>query len=244
MPATGLRPRGPRRPVSAGRIAARRLGVLAILALLAWVVWGSPLFALREEGVSIASDGDVVDLSAARAAVEPFIGTPLPSLDLGAVGDSLRGVAGVWEAEAIRAWPHGLDIVLTERVPVAAIAASGRGYLVVDIEGVELASLDRPPGDLPVVTVPADPGNSRILAAVLTVAGALPPDLAIRVEAVRAETEDSVTLFLRNGPRIEWGSAEESALKAEVVRVLLATDAASRAVIDVSAPTLPVTRDG
>lgn len=222
---------------------ARRLGVLAIAGAIVWTVWWSPLFALRADEVSVSSDGDLVDLGAARQAVEPFSGTPLTRLDLGDVEEALRGVTGVFETQVVRAWPHGLSVEIVERVPVAVVADSSRGYLLVDIEGAELAVLPQPPDDLPVVTVPIGEDNSRILEAALTAAAALPPDLAIRVEAIRAETEDSVTLFVKNGPRIEWGSAGESALKAEVVGVLLSSGDPLPAVIDVSAPTLVVTRD-
>ncbi|MBN2176206.1 MAG: cell division protein FtsQ/DivIB [Demequinaceae bacterium] len=234
---------GPSRP-SAARIVVRRLGLLALVGALVWGVWWSPLFALRSEGVSISVDGSLVDPAEVREAVEPFIGVSLPRLGLDEVEAAVAAVPGVKGATATLSWPHGLAIEVVERVPIAAIADSRLGYLLVDVEGAVLASSTAAPEGMPVVTVPVGEENSRILMAALTVAGSLPPELAVRVEAVRAETEDSVTLFLRNGPRIEWGSAEDSALKAEVVVVLLGSDAASSAVIDVSAPTLPVTREG
>ncbi len=209
-----------------------------------WIVWWSPLFALRADEVSVSSDGDLVDLEATRQAVEAFVGTPLTRLDPNEVEEALDSVTGVYDAQAVRVWPHGLSVEIVERVPVAVVADSNRGYLLVDIDGVELAVHEQPPEDLPVVTVPIGEGNSRILEAALTAAAALPPDLAIRVEAIRAETEDSVTMFVRDGPRIEWGSAEDSALKAGVVEVLLSSDEPAPAVIDVSAPTMVVTRDG
>jgi cell division protein FtsQ len=188
-------------------------------------------------------DGELVDPAEAHAAVDPFVGVSLPRLDLGAIEAAVGAVPGVREASATRSWPHGLVVEVVERVPVAAIADSGTGYILVDVEGVELASLVSEPTEVPVLTVPIGEDNARILTAALTVAGALQPELKVRVEAVRAETEDSVTLFLKDGPRVEWGSADDTDLKVEVLRVLLNSDAASVAVIDVSAPTLPVTRD-
>jgi cell division protein FtsQ len=233
-----------RRQVSAGRIVARRLGVLAVVGIAVWVVWFSPLFALRGEEISVSSDGVLVDLAAARQVVEPFVGTPLTRLDPSEVEAALGTVPGVLDSQVVRSWPHGLSVEIVERIPVAAVADSSQGYLLVDIEGVELAVSAQPPDGLPVVTVPVGEDNSRVLAAALAAAAALPPDLAIRIEAIRAETEDSVTLFVKDGPRIEWGGAEDSTLKARVVEVLLSSDGEAAAVIDVSAPTLVVTRDG
>lgn len=231
------------RPVSTGRIVARRLGVLAVAGFIVWVVWWSPIFALRAEEVSVVSDGSLVDIDAVGGVVDVFVGKPLTRLDLGDVEEACGTVVGVLDVRAEREWPHGLTVEVTERTPVATIADSAQGYLLVDIEGVVLDILDQPQGDLPVVTVPVGEGNSRILSAALTAVAALPPELAIRIEAVRAETEDSVTLFVRDGPRIEWGSAEDSALKAQVIEVMLSVGGTPPEIIDVSAPTLVVTRD-
>ena len=72
----------------------------------------------------------------------------------------------------------------------------------------------------------------------------MPADLRDRVGDMSASTEDSVTFTLRKGPRVEWGSAENSNLKAQVLAVLLESKQASNAaVIDVSAPTLPITKN-
>jgi cell division protein FtsQ len=64
------------------------------------------------------------------------------------------------------------------------------------------------------------------------------------VTAISAATEDSVSFTLHKGPLVEWGSAEDSALKAQVLQVLLESKQARKAdVIDVSAPTLPITKN-
>jgi len=239
---TGVRTRRPS-PLSSGRIVARRLGVLAAVGLVVWGVWWSPLFELRAEEVSVVMEASLVDPALVQAAIEPFVGTALPRLDLGAVEAAVTAVPGVREATVIRSWAHGLQVEAVERVPVAAIADSGAGYILVDVDGVELAFLDSKPTEVPVVTVPVGEDNARILAAALAVAGALPPELMVRVEAVRAETEDSVTMFLKDGPRVEWGSADDMDLKVGVLRVLLNSEASTVAVIDVSAPTFPVIRE-
>ncbi len=234
-------PRRPRR-VTRARLVARRLGLLAVVGGLVWGVWWSPLFALEPSQVHITMDGALVSSADVLSAVQAFDGTALPRLDLGAVEEAVTGVSGVRDATVTRSWPRGLDVAVVERRPVAAIADASEGYVIVDSEGVGLSIVTEKPEDLPVVTVPIGEENARILAAALTVAGALPNELSARVEAVRAETEDSVTLFLRDGPRVDWGSGEDSDLKAEVLVLLLGSDLGEVSVIDVSAPTLPVTR--
>ena len=64
------------------------------------------------------------------------------------------------------------------------------------------------------------------------------------MKSVSAATEDSVQFTLADGPMVEWGSAEDSKLKAQVLGVLLGSKHARKAdVIDVSAPTLPITKN-
>ena len=90
--------------------------------------------------------------------------------------------------------------------------------------------------------VPA--GDERVLQSALGVINSLPAELSARVTAISAATEDSVSFRLSKGPLVEWGSAEDSKLKGKVLMALLESKAASKAdVIDVSAPTLPITKN-
>ena len=66
---------------------------------------------------------------------------------------------------------------------------------------------------------------------------ALPQGLASRVDHVEVVTVDQITLVMRDQREVLWGSAEESALKAEVVDKLLAAQEASY--YDVSVPGQP-----
>ncbi|MDR2996567.1 MAG: hypothetical protein LBU78_00445 [Microbacterium sp.] len=56
---------------------------------------------------------------------------------------------------------------------------------------------------------------------------------------VRAATPDSVTLILKGGKTILWGSAEDSAAKSVILSKLMAKNPNSRA-FDVSSPSVPV----
>ncbi len=80
-----------------------------------------------------------------------------------------------------------------------------------------------------------------MLSAVLGVLEQLPEDLLAQVGEVSATTQDSVNFTLRDGAAVEWGSDQDSPLKAAVLSALRAapeTAGASR--YDVSAPTMPV----
>jgi cell division protein FtsQ len=67
---------------------------------------------------------------------------------------------------------------------------------------------------------------------------AIPDEVRSTVVRVTAGSRDDVTLGLRNGATVRWGSVEDSALKARVLAGLLAVKATR---YDVSAPLLPTT---
>ena len=226
-----------RRHLVAG--AAVVVGVLG----LGWLLFGSPVLALDPAGVDVQGAGTVVAVDQVQAVVAAHSGTPLPRLDTVALRDELLDVPGVREARVTRAWPTGLSVTLVAREPVAAVPddAPTPGFALLDQDGVQVGRVDAAPAGLPVVDVPV--GDKRTLAAVLGVLQQLPADLLAQVEGVSAHTQDTVTMQLRDGVRVDWGSAHETPLKIAVLGALRASPAAAGAtVIDVSAPRLPVTK--
>ena len=155
----------------------------------------------------------------------------------------LKDIPGVREAHVVRHWPNGLVVTLVslESQSRRSLMPAG-GFTLVDDEGVQVGRAAKAPKGLPTLAVPTD--KPKVLAAALGVMSALPADLADRVTSVSAATEDSVQFTLSKGPLVEWGSAEDSELKAQVLDVLLGSKHARKAdVIDVSAPTLPITKN-
>jgi len=67
---------------------------------------------------------------------------------------------------------------------------------------------------------------------------AMPRRLSDQVAEVRAKTMDSITLQLHDGDTVVWGSADDSAAKAEALALILQRKAS---VYDVSVPDLPTT---
>lgn len=219
----------------------KRLAIVAAAVAVAWVVALSPVFRFEQGAAEVTGAGAFVDMMIVDAAIAAHDGESLVLLDGGHLEDQLREVPAVADAQVEKVWPKGLLVTLTAREPVAAIPQEDGTFLLVDDEAETVFREEAPPADLPVVQVPVADG-ARVLAAVLGVIDELPVDLRARVENIEAPTEDSVRFTLRDGPQVEWGGVDESATKAQVLEILLASEAAAGAkVIDVSAPTLPIT---
>jgi len=214
----------------------------AVVVLIVWLALRSPLFSLDPAKVELSGGTPEVDAMAIDAVLAEYDGASLALLNVPHIADQLRDLVGVQDATVERVWPAGLRVAITPRHPVAAIA-SGEGFVLLDADAVTVGEVDVAPVNLPILDIPLGTDNDRILDAVLEVVRNLPQDVLDRVSSVGAQTEDTVTFTLRDGPRVEWGCSQDSALKAQVLDVMLTSGVASTAdVIDVSAPTLPITR--
>jgi len=220
----------------------RRCGYVVVLAAAVWLVLLSPVFALDPGKVEVSGYGTVVDPKAVRAAVDEQEGHSLATLSMSHLASQLKDIPGVREAHVARHWPDGLVVTLESREPVAAVPDVAGGFTLIDDEGIQVGRAAQAPKGLPTLAVPTD--KPKVLTAALAVMASLPTVLSDRVKSVSASTEDSVQFTLVDGPRVEWGSAEDSKLKAQVLGVLLGSKQARNAdVIDVSAPTLPITKN-
>jgi len=241
------RRRGAERAGARARARRRRTARLTLtltsVALAVWAGWFSPVFALSAAKVDVAGLGESVDGAAVRAAIGPYVGTPLPRLDPGVMTAAVEGIAGVRSAAVTRKWPNGVRVAITPRVAIAAVPGDGGTYVLVDADGVALGEPTGDPGTLPVVNVAVGPDHARALGALVSVLGALPTALGQRVQSAGAQTEDTVEFTLGDGTKVVWGSASQAALKAQVVLTLLDSGSFAAAVIDVSAPSLPVTHN-
>ncbi|WP_159448852.1 cell division protein FtsQ/DivIB [Demequina sp. NBRC 110053] len=207
-------------------------------AAAAWVLLMSPVFAFDEQNIEASGFGTVVDPADVESIVAEQSGTSLVLLNTAHVEDRLEELVGVHTAEVERVWPAGLRITIDSAEPVAAIPVADGTVVLLDQTGTQVAEADEAPADLPLVNVPLNAEDARILDGVIAVIDEMPVELRDRIRDIEAQTEDSIHFVLRDGPSVEWGSAEESALKAEVLLVLL-DERAGAEVIDVSAPTLP-----
>lgn len=248
--ASRTRRRFRRRQWSRRWLAVRPLLVIVALLLMvgtgAWVVWFSP--ALTTAQVRVSGTASLPEPLVRRAAQVP-LGTPLARIDLAAIDARVERIAEVESAEVTRAWPHAVEIAVVERRPVATVQRGDRWWLL-DDEGRLFGERARRPVALAEVR-PArgrTPVDREAVREVARVVSSLPGDLAARVSFVTVATVDQITLTLRDGRRVVWGSADDSALKAEVLVALLGSREARRidgqpaSSYDVSVPSQPTVR--
>jgi cell division protein FtsQ len=217
--------------------------ILAVLVTGVWLVLYSSVAAVR--GVTVVGNHQV---SAAhiRAVAKAPIGTPLARADLAAVQARVEAIADVRSVSVSRSWLHTIRIEVTERQPVAVVSrdagVQGEPLRAVDLDGVLFGSYASRPQGLPLIRTA--PGvTAEVLAEAAKVVSSLRADIASRVRYVDVASIDKISLTLRNGPQVLWGSADDSEEKAQVLAVFLNGSAAKKITrIDVSVPGKPTTR--
>lgn len=215
------------------------LVIVPIVLAVVWLAWFSPWLAVSRVEVSVSSAPEVAGpLSAdeVRAAAQVETGVPLLRVDTGAIEQRIAQVPQVESVTVTRAWPDAVVIDVVRRTPVAIVAGTSGGYDVVDATGAVIRTVSSVEDGVPVVRASGDG-----VAAAVAVARDLPEEIRRRVVTVEASTRNDVTLILKNGAEVMWGSAEEGPFKAEVLLVLLKEVDARY--YDVSSPGVPATSD-
>lgn len=213
--------------------------ILAVLGVLlaglgGYAVYFSSWLTVQE--VEVTGNTTISSVRIEKVARAP-IGTPLARADLTAIAARVEALPAVRSAHVSRSWPDAVHIEVEERVPVAVVDR-GDGLQAVDESGVLFGSYRSRPDDLPLVIT--EPGvKAEALAEAARVVGSLRADIAARVRFIDVKSVDKILLRMEDGRRVTWGSAENSAEKAEVLAVLL--DRKAR-FIDVSVPGRPTTR--
>lgn len=241
--AAGRRPHRVRAVDPRRRLAIRVGLALTAVAVAVWVVWGSPLLAVSSVRVDGAGSLTAEQVRTAAGVEE---GTPLLRVDTDAAATRVARLPQVASVQVTRGWPQTVVVTVEERVPVAVVRQAGTRSLV-DAGGVlfDTVTGEPPAGVVPLDVAapgPDDPATRAGLAALVE----LPRDVRAQVAAVAATSGNDVTLTLTDGTTVVWGSASESADKADVLVALLgqldsgALEPATT--IDVSAPSAVVLR--
>lgn len=210
--------------------------LVALVAGAIWLVFVSSVLTVKHvdvKGESLLSRQQI--LSAAHVPV----GAHLTELDLSAIRSRVEALAPVRRVDVSRDWPDGVLIKVTERTAVAAVEVGGTVHAM-DAEGVLFRDYPRVPAGMPLVIPTAGAGSSALAEAAQVIAS-LPKGLAARVDHVQVSGVDQISLAMRGGARVVWGSAAQSALKAQVLARLLPHPAQ---LYDVSVPGQPVTGAG
>ncbi len=248
------RPRKERAPLTRARKLLYTASALAIIAVLYVVlVFFSPLLATEKITVRGAS---LLETSQVEQKLEPLRGVPLTRIDEKKVRELIGQDNVIRSVQVESRPPHELVVTLKERTAVAVVK-QGDTYHTVDSDGVSLLeSATQPDTSVPLVRFSGDdPKTSAEFRTISTALSAMPSELLAQIKEASATSTSSITLTLRDNTTVQWGTAEESELKAKVL-LSLRQAIAKRAqeensseaqtqkvtVYDVSAPRVPVTR--
>lgn len=232
----------------------RRLRLLvvatAVVALIAGAValLHSPWFSARVVTVTgtHTHTSEVSIVAAAGLARHPA----LISVDPGATALRVEALPFIATAQVHRRWPDGVEIQVTERMPVVLMAGPGSSWSTLDGYGrTLLVQPGRTPG-LPAFVVRTATGSlppERVggtlagrASAGLEVSRTLPPAFSAQVGSVIVATDGTVSLALSSGITVLVGTDSDLAAKYEDVAAIIA-HASLRGVttIDVTVPESP-----
>jgi cell division protein FtsQ len=207
---------------------------IAVVAALVWLVFFSSVLSVKGAEVSGV---DVLGASEVEQAAAVPLGVPLATVDLTAIEARVEELPAVQSAEASRAWPDHVAIDVTERQAVAVVSWEDQ-WRGLDDTGVLFRSYPERPQALPLITMSATT-PVEALAEAATVIEVLPSTILGRVDHLDVESIDRISLVLKDGATVTWGSADQSDDKAAVLAILLKQDAR---VYDVTAPGRPTIR--
>ena len=248
-------PRITRRRQAVARLRRRRLVAqmtcVVALGALVWLLFASPLLALRRVQVVGARHTGPQDIAAAANL------SGEENLLLLSTGEVARDAARLpWVARATvdRKLPGTIRVAIEERSPAVVVASDAarwlvgpRGHVLGPARGAALPVLaDSGLGPLR----PGERVEAPEVVAALDVLRALPARLRERVEAVFAPTQERITLSLRPtrpgptrpGVLVRVGAAESLRAKASVLRALLrrmAAEGMTASYVDVRVPSSP-----
>jgi cell division protein FtsQ len=245
-PPAPIDPRIRARRIEVRRDAGRRrlqrlvdLGVVAAVALAFLAALWTPLLDVDAVRVT-GADRTGADTVAELLHVAP--GDPLISVDPGAIGARVAALPWVAEVRVTRSVDGRVDVLVTERTPVAALGAGAEAVLV-DVDGRVLGPVsDSADGPFLELTGfgPAPPpggyltGAGDALALAAQIAATAPGTLA------RLDGELLVATLIQGG-EVRFGDARQLDAKARSLRTMLEqVDLTCLAVLDLRLPGSPV----
>lgn len=218
------------------------LSTFLIAALLfVGIVFYSPLLAIRTITVQ---DSHLLSEDYVQQQLSDLNGVPLTRVSEQDVHDRL-GENAILRGVSIEAHPpHELVVRLQERVPVAVVEQDKKFYLV-DSDGVQLGTVSSvEDAGVPLIGGGLDATQKESFGPITQVLASLPSSVISEVSETKADSSSTITLKMKDGSTVLWGTASESELKAKVLvslREALAEGAGVNT-YDVSSPLHPTTK--
>jgi cell division protein FtsQ len=216
------------------------VGLAAALAVALLAMTRSSLFHVRDievEGNHALSRAELIRRTGITAATNAMW------LDEGSVERSLLAEPWIARVEVRVSLPWTVHISIIERTPVAVIRQAA-GFLLVAGDGTALGTSARP-GGLPLIQTPpasVAEGRAPMLEGSARALGALAPQLRSRVRRVTVAASSTLEIFLDDGVRISYGTADLFVRKAIAIRDVLAwadSEGEHLRAMDVSVPSAP-----
>jgi cell division protein FtsQ len=234
-----------RAPAARGAVIRRRVLAAALVLLVlygGYMLWFRNLswFAIHD----VTIKGATTNERQIESAVEQVAGdmTTLHIKD-DELRDAVARFPTVASVGASTSFPHGLEVTITERLPVAFIRVGGQ-ETAVSADGYLLAGADFDAKALPRIEGAAAHGVrlDQDAAAQAAILGATPGPLKNRITASTwDEQRGGVVVDLHNGPEIRFGDGSRAQDKWEAaVAVLSGGERGSPSYLDVSVPDRPV----
>lgn len=224
---------------TAGRRSGHRVAITTLIvgavAVLVWGVAFSPVLGAKRiviRGVHVLTVAQVRQAAAIRH------GIPLLRLDTGAVARRVEALREVASARVRISYPSTVEITVSERVAVGYLNGAG-AVVLVDKTGRPFRSTLTAPAALPRFDIPTGSDPTAIGQAMATVAASLSPAIRAKLTSIAASSPGAIVLRLADGRTVQWGSADRSAEKAEVLPALLSRPGT---LFDVSDPDVVVAR--
>ena len=189
--------------------------ILLVLAVAALATFGSSLFAIRAEEVTIS--GNVyTDPEAMQVVVDELVGTPVLIADTQRAERQLEAIPWVEDAKVTTHFPHGATIEIRERAPVATYQGPDARFRVLDRDGRVLDVLEGYPIAYVLINGPdpVDLDPSEIAPQGYKAAAELAKNLTgtVRggVDHIEVTADGSrLVMFLDDGTEVRFGEARD-----------------------------------
>ncbi|MEJ4113309.1 cell division protein FtsQ/DivIB [Corynebacterium kroppenstedtii] len=129
----------------------------------------------------------------------------------------------ITEATVNRSWPGTVSITVKETA--VAFYVEDHGDHLFDSDGREFDVSPHPRGALKLNGgMPSNGDTARGVAAVAQAVGEHAPDLIDRIDHIEAQNENDISLVFKDSRKVNWGSGNNAASKAEATKVVLRRD--------------------